>query len=197
MSAIQQITPRVGELNAQVRQAKTAGGHTNQSLADASGVSLSTLSKFLSGATSDPKLSDAAALAMTLGLSLDALCGLSAPPESDADLTRRVHELELDNARLAGEVERLRAVGLIQGDSLSAQRPLIYGMGVLCIVLAFALSAYLIADAQHPSIGLIQWGDLSLAAWALVILIACSTTTTVLLIYRVYRHGRRNHGGAA
>lgn len=58
---------------------------TNESLSEISGISLGTLNKLLSGATTDPKLSTLTALSNAFSCSMDALLGLSSRTE-DASL---------------------------------------------------------------------------------------------------------------
>lgn len=187
MSAIQEAAQKTTEFYTKIKQAKNAAGYTNQSLADASGLSLSTVAKILSGASGDLKLPDAVALALTLGLSLDELCGLIPPVPADEALLARVHELELESAAKDGQITELRT-------RLKAIHPLVYGLCALCVTLAMALAAYLLGDSQYPEIGLIRWGEITAPAWILIGIIVASVVVTVLLVCQV-THPRRHKNG--
>lgn len=187
MSAIQEATQKTTDFYAKIKQAKNAAGYTNQSLADASGLSLSTVAKLLSGASGDPKLPDAVALATTLGLSLDEICGLVPPVPADEALLARVRDLELENAKKDGTIEAMET-------RLKAIHPLVYGLCALCVTLAMALAAYLLGDSQYPEIGLIRWGEITGPAWILIGIIAASVIVTVLLVWQV-THPRRHKNG--
>ena len=65
-----------------IKKLKKDKGFTNESLSKKSGISLGTLNKLLSGATSDPKLSTLFALAEALDCSLDMLTGSRKEPAS-------------------------------------------------------------------------------------------------------------------
>lgn len=186
MSAIQKLSPHLDQFTARIRQAKDDCRLTLDGIADQSGLSASTVSKVVSGTQRDPKLSVAAAFCAVLGLSLDELCGLAAPAQPDEELARRVHALELENAELHG-ADRAHL------ESLAAQRPILIGAVAsfaLSMLTTLALLAYLIGDAMHTNVGLIQNGDLSAPAWAAVLLIVAALGNAAVLIYRIVRHRR-------
>lgn len=73
-----------------VKALKKETGVTNEQLSEATGISVSTLGKLLSGHTEEPKLSSAVAIADALGCSLEYLAtGREEPPRlTDAELAR-------------------------------------------------------------------------------------------------------------
>lgn len=174
MSAIQIIMPKMEFFQKRLKAAKEDMHVTNQQFADDCGVSFSTVSKILAGNRYDPKFSDGVAMCMTAGLSVDDIFGLSKPTDSPDAMQKRIHELELENVHLAGEVDKLQAVNKVQAEQVKARRPLVYVLLGLCAILALLLIAYLSVDAQIVDAGLIQRGDLSTAAWAIVGIVALS-----------------------
>ena len=74
-----------------IKQRKKEFGYTNETLSEKSGISVGTLNKLLSGATTDPKLSTLLALAETFHCTIDELLGFkkeerSSIPKTIADL---------------------------------------------------------------------------------------------------------------
>jgi SOS-response transcriptional repressor LexA/DNA-binding XRE family transcriptional regulator len=84
-----------------IRQRKKEFGYTNETLSEKSGISVGTLNKLLSGATTDPKLSTLLALADTFHCSIDELLGLkkeerSCVPKAFADKYAELDEDGID-----------------------------------------------------------------------------------------------------
>ena len=80
---IQQIQPNCDNLWQRLKAAKEASRKTNQQIANETGISISTISKFFSGASSAPSVFNIAALCICLGVSLDDLMGIRPPAPSD------------------------------------------------------------------------------------------------------------------
>lgn len=186
MSAINEVYPHIEAFSAKVKSEKHMKEFTNQTLSDASGVSPSTIGKLLSGATSDPKLSDAAALCSVLGLSLDELCGLARPQPPNEELQHRFHDLEIENAELRG-VDKTRLENMVVQKSFLSNLLVFF---VISVATSFSLLAYIIGDAMHPTVGLIQNGTLSKPAVALIVVIGAAIVNAAILAYRVYRYRR-------
>ena len=68
---------------------------TNERLSELSGISLGTLNKLLSGATTDPKLSTLTALSNAFSCSMDALLGTASYGDISSlpDIERKYYEL--------------------------------------------------------------------------------------------------------
>ena len=84
-----------------IRQRKKEFGYTNETLSEKSGISVGTLNKLLSGATTDPKLSTLLMLAETFHCSIDELLGLkkeerSCVPKAIADKYAELDEDGID-----------------------------------------------------------------------------------------------------
>lgn len=174
MSSIQEMAGHIEKFPQKLKYAKEDQHLTNAQVSEMSGISISTVNKLLGGVQSDPKLYNAAAICKALGLSMDDLFGLSHSEDSPDELTRKLHETELDCVRLRGENERLKEVNQIRKEQLNARKPVTYMLLGLCAVLALALVAYLLVDANIEDAGLIQFGQLSAAAWGLVALLVAA-----------------------
>lgn len=184
MSAIQKVTPYIDRFQTVIRHEKESHHLTIEQLSELSGVPYSVVGRISSGAHPDPKLINAAALCDVLGLSLDELCGLSEPVQPNEELMQRIHDLEIENAELRG-ADRAHL------ESMTAQKPIIYSLLVffaLSFIMAAVLFLYIIGDAAHPTIGLIQGGELSGPAWAIVILLIASVSNAVMLMSRLYKY---------
>ena len=150
------------EVVRQLREAKDRSGETNRSIAEKSGVPLSSVAKFFSGASQNPSFVMIAAFAEALGLSLDALAGLptaeAAPEEPgipQAEAIALQHRLEAAEQELA--YTKLYASRLEAG--LAERKPVIYGLAGLSIFLALAFVAYIVIDINDPDHGLIRAGS--------------------------------------
>lgn len=79
-----------------IKRLKKEKGFTNESLSEKSGISIGTLNKLLSGATTDPKLSTLLPLADALNCSLDELIGCKKDRNVflSEELSRKYHALD-------------------------------------------------------------------------------------------------------
>ncbi len=187
MAAYQDLIPYMDACPARIKQAKEEKRYTSNELADLSGVSVSVVTKLMSGAQPDPKLYNIAAICKVLDVSLDGLFGLSPPPESDSGLKDRVHELEVENTRQAGEIDKLDAVCELQTAQAVSKRISTSVLLCLCAVLSFALSAYIIMDATDALHGLIRNGVVSPPAIVVLATLALSFGTIIWSIIRSVR----------
>lgn len=187
MSAIQELSPFLSQFTDRIRQAKDEQHLTIDVIVEKSGVSVSNVTKIVSGSQSDPRLSNAAAICQTLNLSLDEVTGLVPPAPADTELAAQLLESQLREANKDGQLIELHA-------RLKAILPLVYSLCGLCIMLAMGLTVYLLGDSQYPDVGLIKWGEISGPAWVLICIIVASVGTTALLVYRVLHPnaGRKN-----
>lgn len=174
MSLLQDLNSTMDDYLRTVKLEKDRQRFTINQLADVTGVSVSTLTKQLSGERNDPKLLNSVAICKALGISIDGIFGLVPPVDAPESLRERLHAAELENAHLSEENKRLHEVNKIRTEQLSARRPVIYILLSLCAVLSCALVAYLFIDARIENAGLIQFGNLSPVAWALISLIVAS-----------------------
>lgn len=180
MSAIQALAPFIGAYQGKIRRAKDASGMTLEELSNESGVSFSAVSRLYAGTQADPRLYNSAALCKTLGLSLDELFGLEKPVGSPNELQERAHRLEVENASLLAENE-------VRMAQVKAAHTICYTLLFFSSLLAVSLIVYLLIDSQITDAGIIRNGKLSVAAWALVVLIVASVTAAGVAILRIVR----------
>lgn len=154
MSATSKLQPHFDSYFDEMRKAKNVSGYTLQDLSELSGVPYNNVCDVNSGRAKQPLLFYEAAKCEVLGLSLDSLCGLSAPEDPDAAEHR--HELELDNVRQAGDVKRLEEVNAMLKAQLASRRPVIYALIAVCALLLVCLISYMVWDAQLATAGLFQ-----------------------------------------
>lgn len=106
MSALQEIAGNIEQYPKRIREAKEKKRYTISDIVDLSGVSKSAVSKLLDGSQMDPKLYNSVAMCMVLDLSLDELFGLDKPVDHPESMQARIHQLELENAHLSGNVKK-------------------------------------------------------------------------------------------
>lgn len=180
MSATSKLQPHFDSYFDEMRKAKNVSGYTLQDLSELSGVPYNNVCDVNSGRTKQPLLFYEAAKCEVLGLSLDALCGLSAPEDPDAAEHR--HELEMDNVRQAGDVKRLEEVNAMLKSQLASRRPVVYALLAVCALLLVCLISYMVWDAQIVTAGLFQSAGLSIFAVALAIIVL---TAVCIMVYAV------------
>lgn len=173
------------------RDAKEQMKLTAQEIADETGVPLSTVNNFFSSASKQPSIHTAGPICKMLGVSLDSFYGI-APSEQELhdladDLQTKLHDLELENTRLAAENNLLLTQ---QQENISFTRSNRRNSLILLVfntVLTFALLCYLIIDANIRNAGLIQFGEPSAAAYALIGLSVLSVAVIVVGIVTIVR----------
>lgn len=156
-------------------------------LSNESGVSFSAVSRLYAGTQADPRLYNSAALCKTLGLSLDELFGLENPVGSPEKLTKQIHHVELENAKL-------EATAAAQSAQIKSTHTMCYVLALFCMLLSFSLIACLVADAQIRNAGFIRNGDLSVTAWACIALIVGSALASAITFYAIRKERGGKHG---
>ena len=184
MSAIQELAPYIEAYPRRVRAAKEEKHYTISDIIERSGVSASAVNKLLAGTQMEPKLYNSAALCKVLGLSLDELFGLTAPEGSARQAREKMHQLQLENVRLEGEKNTLKAE-----NRMGAER-VILALLVLCTALCAALAGYIAIDAQISNAGLIQDGDPTVVAWGIIVLLVLAVAVVAWAMVRAIRRGK-------
>ena len=183
MSAIQELAPYIEDYPHRVRAAKEEKHYTISDIIERSGVSASAVNKLLAGTQMEPKLYNSAALCKVLGLSLDELFGLSAPEGS-------ARQLQLENVRLEGEKNTLKAENRMGVERVDAQRPVILALLILCTALCAALAGYIAIDAQISNAGMIRGGDPTVVAWSIIVLLVLAVAVIAWAMVRAIRQGK-------
>lgn len=148
---------------------------------------VSAVSRLYAGTQADPRLYNSAALCKTLGLSLDELFGLENRVGSPEKLTKQIHHVELENAKL-------EAATALQSAQIRSTHTMCYILALFCLLLSFTLIACLVTDAQIRNAGLIRDGDLTVTAWACIALIVGSVLASAITFYAIRKERGGKHG---
>jgi len=170
MTPYQRLQPFFDAYNSKITDARNEHHMSLNDLSEAAGVSYSAIATQSAGTACNPKLFEQAAIADLFGLSLDELCGLR-EPQDVSELTERIHQLELENVRQAGDIRRLEELDAEKDKRFSAYRPMVYALVAVCVLLVCALIAYMIFDASVKDAGLFQSTGTSIFVVALAPLI--------------------------
>lgn len=186
MSVIDELSPYIRAYPKAFRMARSRFGLTNEKLSERSGVPYSTVRNAQSG-NGGVTIVQAAALARVLDLSIDEMFG-AVKPEAErqrAELEQRIRALELELAERNGEIRSLR-------DSNDALRSELTRRTYS--LMFFAVVWYLIWDFRLPNAGLIIGGNISLAAWFILLLvIAAACVMGHCLLRMSSRYTKRSH----
>lgn len=201
----EKILTNCSNLPFELRKEKDSQHFTNQKIADDTGLALSTVNKLLAGELKNPGIFPVASVAAYLGMSLDVLTGITdivpeqlpeidrlrlelghseeIRAEKEDTITRIIewnHKLERSisardaiiaqkNATIAKKDAELAA-------ARTADRPLLYILSALCVLLTAAWSTYVFLDVRRPDIGLIRRDGVSTFVWVggtiLIVLVA-------------------------
>lgn len=187
MSALQEIAGNIEQYPKRIREAKEKKRYTISDIVDLSGVSKSAVSKLLDGSQMDPKLYNSVAMCMVLDLSLDELFGLDKPIDHPESMQARIHQLELENAHLSGNVKRLEEVNAIQKGQMRTRKPVIFVLIGMCAVMAMCLVAYLFIDSQITAQGLIRNGQPTTVAWFVIAVAVTAVIASSVIISMALR----------
>ena len=182
ISAMSELQPYFDSYLEKMRKAKNSSGLTLQELSDLSGVPYNNICDTNSGRTKQPLLFYEAAKCKALGLSLNAMCGLDEPQQSDFAQQQRIHELELKTVQQAGDVRRLTEVGIEKDKRLYSHRPILYALVAMCVILTMALIGYMIFDASITTAGLFKSAGTSVFAIVLIIVVLLSLVVVFLAV---------------
>ncbi len=185
MGSYQRLQGVFDVYNQKVTAARNERQMSLTDLADAAGISFSAVATQSAGRADNPRLFEQAAIADVLGLSLDELCGL-AEPRDVAQLTERIHELELLNARKEGVIAELTAK--YEGEQrrcedyeqrLAAQH--INGLPQLALLamMLVAVIYYVVWDVQIDTAGLFASTGLSILAVLLGVIVLAAIVVIV------------------
>lgn len=192
MSVIDELSPYIRAYPKVFRMARARCGLTNEELSDRSGVPYSTVRNAQSG-NGGVTIVQAAALARVLGLSIDEMFGAVRPEaeQQRAELEQRIRTLELELADRNGEIRSLRDSNDALRSELTRRT---YSLITVCSLMFFAVVWYLIWDFRLPNAGLIIGGNISLAAWFILLLvIAAACVMGHCLLRMSSRYTKRSH----
>jgi len=192
---MEKLAPFFEAYSEKVKHRRNELGWTVTDLSGRSGVPYSNVSRVNAGTQANPLLFNEAAVADSMGLSLDQLCGLNAPVESESELRKELHALQLANAQKDAEIQRL--TGEVNTANAKVERSkstdAMYTMHFLLTpLLVLALIVYLVFDFRIKDAGLIQFGNLSPLAWALILVIVAASILSGIVAIRIVRHNKKS-----
>ena len=180
MTSMEKLAPFFEAYLEKVKRRRNEVGMTISALSERSGVPYSNVSRVNSGVQANPLLYNEAAIADTLGLSLDDLCGLDHAAGSQSELQERNYTLEIDNAKLTATTKA-------QAAQIRSIHAVCYVLVFFCLVLAMSLVVYLVIDSQVTDAGIIRGGKLSIMAWAFIGLIVAAVIAVGVTISHIIR----------
>lgn len=180
MTSMEKLAPFFEAYSEKVKRRRNEVGMTISALSERSGVPYSNVSRVNSGVQANPLLYNEAAIADTLGLSLDDLCGLDHAAGSQSELQERNYTLEIDNAKLTATTKA-------QAAQIRSIHAVCYVLVFFCLVLAMSLVIYLVIDSQVTDAGIIRGGKLSIIAWAFIGLIVAAVIAVGVTISHIIR----------
>lgn len=163
MTPYQRLQPRFDAYNKKIVEARNKKGWSLEQLSEKSGVSYSAISTQSANKAQNPKLFEQAAIAETLGLSLDELMGLHGSADTN-ELVAKIHTLELENVHLNDEVKH-------HTDMDKVKNTVIYALTGLCALLVVVVIGYMVFDAHILNAGLFQSAGMSVFAVLLVMVL--------------------------
>lgn len=215
-----ELEPKVQNLIEELRTERLRQGKTTKQLVDETGISKSVLDRFSAGTLKHYEFLDICTLCVYFDIPLEQRLGITAPSQDESNELSHL-QLELDHqAELIVEkdkaIDRLQERSRLMESGITARdgqirkqeedlrrkdkditaarktdRPLLYGMCGLCVLLATILLVYIVLDAQNPTQGLIRSNGMSAVIWVgasciLVILIL----TVHFVVSRWYQKGK-------
>lgn len=184
---IQQIQPQCDMLHEKMKEQKDAKRETNQSVADSTGIPISNVAKFFSGALANPSVFYTAAMCIFLDLSLDELMGIKVNTHSK-DL-ETISELERRLERAEHDLKQSEIMNGYFASGIKERKNLLYGMTTLCSVLVVSLMVYLMMDIGNANFGFFRDGHISVFGIAIIVIVlAAILFASYTLLKRQKKH---------
>lgn len=181
---IQRIQPQCDSLHIKMRNQKDTLHETNQSVADSTGIPISNVGKFFSGALSSPSVFYTAAMCIHLGMSMDELFEI-APPEN----AEKIKHLESQLERANSDLELVKHHNEILESGLKDRKPVMFGLTAICFVLVIALIGYLAMDVSNLNFGFFTHEGVSAVG---IIIIALPFVAAVVLAAQFIKSRKKN-----
>lgn len=164
----------VHKLQEKCREARDRLGYTNQDIADATGIPLSSVKNFFAATSKVPGFVYTAMICKFLGVSIDGCVDITPNvlPEDQIKQLEHDHKAELKIAHLEGGMEQLTKTVDSQNSKEKRLRVSLYSVTTLAVILLLVLVGYVVFDYNLPNAGLIQGGQASTLAWIVIVLLA-------------------------
>lgn len=179
------------------RKAKEEQHRTLKDIAGGSGVPLNTVTNCFSRGTKAPAFDTVAPICAYLGVSMDRYAA-GEQQHTDADRLAEleaIHERDLRIAHLEGQLEQADKSAAQRVKNDRQQRKNSVTAAIFSAIAVLVVLGYMVFDANVPTEGLIQHGNVSVAAIAILALAVTTLVTLVKMVKGVMRQGREagNH----
>lgn len=179
------------------RKAKEEQHRTLKDIAEGSGVPLNTVTNCFSRGTKAPAFDTVAPICAYLGVSMDRYAA-GEQQHTDADRLAEleaIHERDLRIAHLEGQLEQADKSAAQRVKNDRQQRKNSVTAAIFSAIAVLVVLGYMVFDANVPTEGLIQHGNVSVAAIAILALAVTTLVTLVKMVKGVMRQGREagNH----
>lgn len=176
----------VQKLQEKCREARDRLGYTNQDIADATGIPLSSVKNFFAATSKVPGLTYAALICKFLGVSIDGCFGIIPAEDTEAQLRRQLKE-----DRMNSENQRLTEVNGLRKELDKSRLSTILVLSFLCAVLSVTLIFYIVVDFHIKDAGLIKGGEVGIGAWIIITLVAIAFGVMTSALFNALRYARR------
>lgn len=176
----------VQKLQEKCREARDRLGYTNQDIADATGIPLSSVKNFFAATSKVPGLVYAGLICKFLGVSIDECLCITPAEDAEARLRRQMKENQINS-----ENQRLTEVNGLRKELDKSRLSTILVLSFLCAVLSVALIFYIIMDFNIKDAGLIQGGEVGGGAWIVITLVAIAFGVMSSALFSALRYARR------
>lgn len=184
---LQRIKPQCYSLHIKMRDQKDSLHETNQSVADSTGIPLSNVGKFFSGALANPSVFNTAAMCIHLGMSMDELFEI-APPDN----AEKIKHLELQLERANSDLDLVKHHNELLESGIKDRKPVIFGLTAVCLLLTVALMSYLTMDVSNLNFGFFTHEGVSVIG---IIIIALPLVSAVVLAARFIKGKKEKRTG--
>lgn len=176
----------VQKLQEKCREARDRLGYTNQDIADATGIPLSSVKNFFAGTSKAPGLVYAVLICKFLGVSIDECFGIITIESAEARLRRQLKEDHMNS-----ENQRLTEVNSLRKELDKSRLSTILVLSFLCAVLSVTLIFYIVVDFRIKDAGLIKGGEVGAGAWGIIALVAIAFGVMSSALFSALRYARR------
>lgn len=176
----------VQKLQEKCREARDRLGYTNQDIADATGIPLSSVKNFFAATSKVPGLVYAGLICKFLGVSIDECLGIVPAVSAEAQLRAQIQE---DHMR--SENQRLTEVNVLRKELDKSRLSTILVLAFLCAVLSVTLIFYIVVDFHIKDAGLIRGGEVGVGAWIIIALVAIAFGVMTSALFSAIRYARR------
>ena len=176
----------VQKLQEKCREARDRLGYTNQDIADATGIPLSSVKNFFAATSKVPGLVYAGLICKFLGVSIDECLCITPAEDAEARLRRQLKEDHMNS-----ENQRLTEVNSLRKELDKSRLSTIFVLFFLCAILAAALIFYIVVDFHIKDAGLIRGGEIGAGAWLIITLVAIAFGVMTLALFSAIRYARR------